>query len=962
MADSLATYSFLSWSRQGVAAAIPAVDQAGSRLPAQAHLNVNLSLNGAIPVTASLRVYGPGDVTGIDTRQVVRTDPHPHTRNFEPNYFPAVEFDRPDFPWLFTPAKADPQGRLRPWICLVVVKQQEGVRLKVDRSQPLAVLEIKGPASPAKELPDLSQSWAWAHGQVAGSLGAGETLQQVIAAHPERTISRLLCPRKLAPHTTYHACVVPAFEPGRKAGLGLDVTDADLAELRPAWTVGSSAPTGLQLPVYYHWEFSTGATGDFESLVRLLEPRVMPPEVGQRPMDVSQPGPGLPELAPDAPGALLGLEGALRSPQSRSTPWPNAARIPFQAALRELLDAPEHLAPEEGEGPNAVGPPIYGRWHAATKTVPADSAKPHWVRELNLDPRNRAVAGFGTQVVQDQQEQLMAAAWEQIGEVERANQLLRQAQLARAATLAIHKQHLTPLPPGALLQMTAAVHARVLTSQITVAEEIRRSPIPPAALSAAFRRIARPRGPMARRFYPPEERQIRPIIERLNDGTLVAAPPRRSPAGTVHLDDVTDLAVEKGIKDADQLRYQAATPEAIAKMPSRPEFGIFPEEGPAAKPTPGKPGGDTEEAARFREAAMAHQERLLELERIQEPPVPRPLDLEDLRNTLLLRLDPNLTIPARVLGRLKLPPGFWEPEDPIAPIMAHPVFPQPMYAALRDYSQELLLPGLDKVLPNTITVLETNPTFIESYMVGLNQEMGRELLWREYPTDQRGSYFRQFWDVQGRVPPPVTEQEREAARDIPPIHTWSKGRHLGQNLQGSSDKPQMVLLIRGELLRRFPTAVVYVAKAEWDAGQRRRKLGTEERYPLFYGTLQPDVTFIGFDLTVEEAKGTTNPSGDQGWFVVIQEQPTEPRFGLDEPTSFGGSPTGWDDLSWGDLVANEADYAALTHIDLTSPRPDTRRITAPPGVAWGRNAAQMAYITMQKPMRIAIHADDMLPP
>lgn len=30
----------------------------------------------------------------------------------------------------------------------------------------------------------------------------------------------------------------------------------------------------------------------------------------------------------------------------------------------------------------------------------------------------------------------------------------------------------------------------------------------------------------------------------------------------------------------------------------------------------------------------------------------------------------------------------------------------------------------------------------KSYMVGLNHEFARELLWREYPTDQRGSYFR----------------------------------------------------------------------------------------------------------------------------------------------------------------------------------------------------------------------------
>lgn len=30
-----------------------------------------------------------------------------------------------------------------------------------------------------------------------------------------------------------------------------------------------------------------------------------------------------------------------------------------------------------------------------------------------------------------------------------------------------------------------------------------------------------------------------------------------------------------------------------------------------------------------------------------------------------------------------------------------------------------------------------------------HQRLAHESLWREYPTDQRGSYFRQFWDVSG---------------------------------------------------------------------------------------------------------------------------------------------------------------------------------------------------------------------
>ena len=70
---------------------------------------------------------------------------------------------------------------------------------------------------------------------------------------------------------------------------------------------------------------------------------------------------------------------------------------------------------------------------------------------------------------------------------------------------------------------------------------------------------------------------------------------------------------------------------------------------------------------------------------------------------------------------------------PIEPIMAAPKFPQPMYEPLRDLSQELLLPGLETVVPNSVLGLKTNRRFVEAYMVGLNFEMGRELLWRGYP-------------------------------------------------------------------------------------------------------------------------------------------------------------------------------------------------------------------------------------
>ena len=77
------------------------------------------------------------------------------------------------------------------------------------------------------ELPDLADSWAWAHAQVAGGQRNADSLKQSLAGDPALTVSRLLCPRRLDPLTDYLACVVPAFELGRKAGLGLPIQPDD---------------------------------------------------------------------------------------------------------------------------------------------------------------------------------------------------------------------------------------------------------------------------------------------------------------------------------------------------------------------------------------------------------------------------------------------------------------------------------------------------------------------------------------------------------------------------------------------------------------------------------------------------------------------------------------------------------------------------------------------------------------
>jgi hypothetical protein len=98
----------------------------------------------------------------------------------------------------------------------------------------------------------------------------------------------------------------------------------------------------------------------------------------------------------------------------------------------------------------------------------------------------------------------------------------------------------------------------------------------------------------------------------------------------------------------------------------------------------------------------------------------------------------------------------------------------------------------------------------------------------------------------------------------------------------ASAKENLVLLVRGDVLHRYPNLLVYAARAVWNA-ENKRDLGAEERQPIFSGSLKPDIAFFGFSLTGEQARGesTAPGQGDPGWFFVLQEQPSEPRFGLD---------------------------------------------------------------------------------
>lgn len=1036
MSEILGSYAFVSSLRRGISSQISNRD-GDPGTPTRATVPISVNINeGALTATANLELYGPGEIVNCEASAVIRTWPRPNVFDAEANLFPLIEFDQADLPWRFTPAAPTINDRLRPWIVLIVLEDSEvdGIMTAGPHGK-LPSIVIK---SAHTSLPNLAQSWAWAHVQVSGqkTVSPAETAN-ILANNPHYILSRLLCPRRMKERTTYTAYLVPAFERGRLAGLRLPVPDA-VKGLDPAWTDGSA---NVELPVFFQWRFQTAPKGDFEFLVRLLRARPLPKTVGIRDMDVNDPGAGLPAAAPHP----LGLEGALKSPATESTVWTNPEQAGFIPTLRDLLNVPAQMLASALHR-LIVAPPLYGRWHSAQDTLKPGEV-PVWFQGLNSDPRNRTGSGLGTQVIQTNQRPLMAGAWDQVEGILAANEERRRLKLSREMSARLLVEYLASPEPERLIQVTGPVLQRIMGSPVTIRTLMQRSPITDAVMEPQFRRISRPLGPLGRRQGRAQMPRATNLLQRLNTGELNPAPPPKTPdslptdekvaqglvpgwataaglafrkalrilllilavifafvaigfffAGGIAIAVAVAAAVAVAVVASNKVRDQindtqtrvavrdgAITPEIIQQAPALPGFTPVVTAPDAAGPvvptslphaTPG--GTDSVAAKAFREAAATL------LSELHTPPAPGlelvPVNLTAIQSKVMIELDPRKTFATALHNRVILGPGIlWQPDDPIDEIMIAPVFPDPMYLPLSDLSQDWLLPGLDQIPPNTATLAITNQKFVESYMVGINHEMSRELRWNEYPCDLRGTYFRQFWDVTGVVPPPG--QTEENLRDIKPIHAWRKQNDLGQN---SSRQPlpggqeHLVLLIRGDLLRRYPNTEVYAVKCNLNDKKQRvlEEDKSKEKHPIFTGKLKPDVSFFGFELVATEAKGSPDVTKDQGWYFVLQEQPAEPRFGLDIPEDeqgnpeFGTAPAKRDDLNWGDLVANATEFNNLDYVDLNQPRPDIAAMADRNGAAWhadsgqgpvGTHSGELAYLTLQKPVRIAIHGSDMIP-
>jgi hypothetical protein len=962
---------FVSVVREGLATKISVPDTgpgstalAGTSLQSTLGFSVAAKVSGAYSQEVPMRMVGPDHADGIDHGIVLRTDPPRGAQFVDTTLFPQVEFDPPGLPWMLTPL-APNNKQLRPWIALVVLPvagEHEPLDTRPEQLGRLPVLTVQA----LSDLPPIEETWAWAHAQyVTGTSSAASAteLTGLEDAHQAATLSRLLFPKRLEIGRHYVACVVPTFEAARCAGL----KEAADATVDAAW--GPNATFPLRLPVYYHWEFFAGDAGNFEEAVRRLR-RTDPPAEAGRLLDASKPGRTVVE---DPAADQLPLAGALRPDVLKITDYNG----PAVAGYEQLARTGEVVSATGGQKYPVVNVPLYAGKHVGATNA---ASAPDWVRTLNTDPRNRLAAGLGAAIVRKNQEDLMKSAWDQVGKVEEANRRLRRAKLGRQTTARIVDRHIKPLDAVTQLGLLAPAFERMAIPQTdrTLRGLVGESGMPAILLSAPFTALTRPGGRLGRRLATPGT--VPGVVTGVDDGTFTGDRGELGrPGGLVTVEgvmaviDAARTSVNAG-GDRTPVDLGSVQPTIPGRLSvsaravgdrgratsigvSDPAGAVGGTPGPAltmggvfalapaattarVEPIELKPAGidrlpgtvemvvgnATLDLTESHKAAL--KELLAPLEPVDTSPAP-PLGIDDVARSAMTAIDPEKSIPQFVLSRLELPS---QPagDDALDEVLACPVFPAALATDLIAIAPDMLLPGLEEVKPDHVFAVVSNNPFVQSVLAGANYEIMRELRWRGYPTDERGTSFRRFW----------SPDEDE----IPELHTIKTGKLGGAVSNGASD---VVVVIRSDLLRRFPGTQLFAVPAD-TSGTKPKPDFSKPELPSFRGRISDDVSYFGFAFTEQTAKGSP------GRYLVFQEPLTAPSFGLDTPSPATSFPANASDLSWSNVPTSEG-FVRVAGSGLGPWQTFGDR-----AAKWGDSAAGQAVSTLQRPVRAAVHFRDLL--
>lgn len=841
-------------------------------------------------VPVSAVLKGPGDVVGLDPTQITRIEPEDANKGFEPNYFPFVQLKAPDLPWRYT-LDGGAVDRLTPWLVLIALKDDEFSY--VNQGSALAPrIEV---GSVRDSLPDLSQAWATAHVQVDMD-GVTGTPAEVVQADPGRGFARIFACRKLEAATSYSLFLVPSYQVGREAALG-EGADAALGRTL-AWDVANTG--ALILPYFFRHTFRTEDGQDLETLLRKLR--------AIRADEEDEAGASLWVSGEDV-GYYEGLVS-------------QGYRFPAQASLMRPdtdvpgMDTPESLKSkmvttlnavlaesqdEEGEDPLLTFPAYGCHYSAATEVTGPRAVEGHWFDRVNLDLKFRAAAGLGQDIVRENDEYFAQLCWDQYDEVLAANQALRQLQVAAQLASRLTQKHFSRLPSETGVQLGEPLLAFVRED---------------------------------------------PDDDRSNSLKGVLAS-KNVPSG------FTSLSLRRTL---------SRKPSRVADLDS----GDAPRWRVAMAALPGDENPSTEAVPRD-DGALQRRAVVLAESRIQDEVANA---LGTFMNREMLGRKPKPRVPNAVVGKFSsrkmqelvsgklsaLPQqkadyliggrSLAEVEDG-GVIYRAPRVPEPMINYLMRISRDAVLSNAAALPENTVCFYEENRHFIEAMMVGANHAMNEELRWREYPTDMRGTIFHRFWNR-------GAEPNDTSADDITDLRGWVKNLGHHPNPADADGEANLVVVIKGEVVRKLSDPLVVVSIAESEVWDPETAIDYE---PVFFGKIGRDAVYCGFDISRNYV--IRDDIRDRAFFVIY-EPPARLRFGLDVGNAnvraarpsvpsevlLAGSPDLdiWGDLSWAHMDLTDADYVDFSK-NLAMPPTDT-------GDYWNntKHAAGLARSFWQKPL------------
>jgi hypothetical protein len=816
---------FVGWERPGIYRRVPTNAPVDPHGRAVGTLTVGLA-DGGPPVSAGapFLIAGPGDVAHLAAGQITERVPYPGVIDAESTKAAHIEFSDSDLPWRYSPVGNPPvkTGGIRPWLVLVAGSPEEVV---VSGS---GLVQLSGSHFFAAH--DLHQNFQWAH----------------VHDIDGRRHARLICPRDLR-----------SYDGGQQVG-GLDwvvalvpgwrVTDGPAGPtLTDSWTPGAGPVT---VPLYDAWTFRTDPDpGDFASIASALDPlstdeiaHLKERNFGRATIAVSS-----------VPGQTQSTGGALTwIPQAGDPPIEGPLDASVATAVTALTtdlsvegrwvltlpryDTPWHAAPVNGE-PYSWPPPS------------DDVAPEGWRRQLRAEPRYRGAAGLGMWNAIAWQDKISDSAAQQSGAVALAAARITHLVAGLQAGIALW-EHRMPADPVARLAVLAPMLARLPAAGggAVLAQAVGRTPaLRPALFSSAARRILRRRGPVERASAPGAT-SLAALIGAANS----CPPPQRIP----------DEDVRAGTQLADP-HQAAALSERLAA---------------AFEELVNLPGADQQLLEHLRAELpglsdpVAVQEAAGLLSRVPHEPVCRPLDLGAFAQSVVASVDPTqhpIAVDVVLSGITGLrPPLLATPETA-------PEIDLPLWSFLKDNSPDWLLPGAGDLPADRVVAVQTNPVFVDSYLIGANYQTLGELRWRNLSITTRWTPLRRFWQR-------INADAESVETDITPVVSlatdapiWTDASMLGASGHTTATNPvSLVIVLHTTLFRRYPTTLIYLTPTvpgatPWQEVPTLDGPAADRRFPIFSGSLTPDLVFFGFDQPPEATK--------THW-VVLEEPPRGFRF------------------------------------------------------------------------------------